>query len=57
MCIRDSASRRDELIPKHIIKDDIFASINYLCGLGHAIGTVDDIDHLGNRRILSLIHI
>ena len=48
------ASRRDELIPKHIIKDDIFASINYLCGLGHAIGTVDDIDHLGNRRIRSV---
>ena len=47
-------ARRDELIPKHIIKDDIFASINYLCGLGHDIGTVDDIDHLGNRRIRSV---
>jgi len=48
------AARRDELIPKHIIKDDIFSSINYLCGLGHGIGTVDDIDHLGNRRIRSV---
>ena len=47
-------ARRDELIPKHIIKDDIFASINYLCGLGHDVGTVDDIDHLGNRRIRSV---
>ena len=48
------AARRDELIPKHIIKDDIFSSINYLCGLGHSVGTVDDIDHLGNRRIRSV---
>ena len=48
------AARRDELIPKHIIKDDIFSSIIYLCGLGHGIGTVDDIDHLGNRRIRSV---
>lgn len=47
-------ARRDELIPKHIIKDDIFSSINYLCGLGHDVGTIDDIDHLGNRRIRSV---
>ena len=47
-------AHKDELIPKHIIKDDIFSSINYLCGLGHDIGTVDDIDHLGNRRIRSV---
>ncbi len=47
-------ARHDELIPKHIIKDDIFASINYLCGLGRGVGTVDDIDHLGNRRIRSV---
>ncbi len=47
-------ARQDELVPKHIIKDDIFASINYLCGLGHGVGTVDDIDHLGNRRIRSV---
>ncbi len=44
----------DELIPKHIIIDDIFASINYLNCLGHDVGTKDDIDHLGNRRIRSV---
>ena len=47
-------SRIDELIPKHIIKDDIFASINYLCNLNRGLGTTDDIDHLGNRRIRSV---
>ncbi len=47
-------AHHDELIPKHIIKDDIFATINYLCGLSREIGTVDDIDHLGNRRIRSV---
>ncbi len=41
----------DELIPKNIITDDIFASINYMCGLVYGIGSTDDIDHLGNRRI------
>ena len=41
----------DVLIPKHIVNDDIFASINYLDGLGHGIGEPDDIDHLGNRRV------
>ncbi len=41
----------DELIPKHIIADDIFASVNYLLGLFHNVGEPDDIDHLGNRRI------
>ncbi len=46
--------RIDELIPKHIIKDDIFASVNYMCNLAYSIGTVDDIDHLGNRRIRSV---
>ncbi len=44
-------ARITELIPKHIIKDDIFASINYMNNLVYGIGTVDDIDHLGNRRI------
>ncbi len=39
------------LVPKHIIKDDIIASINYMHCLAHGLGTVDDIDHLGNRRI------
>ncbi len=41
----------DDLIPKHIIVDDIFASVNYLLGLFHHVGEPDDIDHLGNRRI------
>ena len=47
-------SRRDELVPKHIIIDDMFASINYLNCLGCGVGSVDDIDHLGNRRIRSV---
>ncbi len=46
--------RCDDLIPKHIIIDDIFASINYLNCLGNELGNVDDIDHLGNRRIRSV---
>ncbi len=46
--------RKDELIPKHIIIDDIFASINYMCCLANGIGLTDDIDHLGNRRIRSV---
>lgn len=47
-------NRKDELIPKHIIIDDIFASINYMTCLSHGIGVTDDIDHLGNRRIRSV---
>ena len=43
--------RKEELIPKHITNEDIIASINYLLNLDHGLGTVDDIDHLGNRRI------
>ncbi len=43
--------RHDELIPKHITKDDILASINYLCTMVQGAGTTDDIDHLGNRRL------
>ena len=43
--------RVDDLMPKHIIVDDIMASINYLNCLAHGIGTADDIDHLGNRRL------
>ena len=46
--------RIDELIPKHINVDDIFASINYIIGLDYDIGETDDIDHLGNRRIRSV---
>ncbi|WP_432291618.1 DNA-directed RNA polymerase subunit beta [Clostridium baratii] len=42
------------LIPKHIIKDDIFATISYELGLAYGIGYVDDIDHLGNRRLRSV---
>ena len=49
--IIDSA---DILIPKHITVDDIFASISYFLGLPHNVGCVDDIDHLGNRRIRSV---
>ena len=40
-----------ELIPKHITKEDILASINYNMHLEEEVGTADDIDHLGNRRI------
>ncbi len=46
--------RVDDLIPKHIIIDDIFASINYLNCLADGIGSTDDIDHLGNRRVRSV---
>ena len=45
------AERIDDLIPKHIIVDDIMASINYLNCVAMGIGTPDDIDHLGNRRL------
>ena len=48
---KQARDRVAELSPKHITKDDIFASINYLICLSHGIGTPDDIDHLGNRRI------
>ena len=44
-------TRRNDLIPKHITKDDILASINYLCCMVQGAGTKDDIDHLGNRRL------
>ena len=39
------------LIPKHLTKEDVFATINYCCHINKGIGNVDDIDHLGNRRI------
>ncbi len=42
------------LIPKHIIRDDIYSTISYELGLTYGIGDVDDIDHLGNRRIRSV---
>ncbi|MBQ3202463.1 MAG: DNA-directed RNA polymerase subunit beta, partial [Clostridia bacterium] len=47
-------ARVKELIPNTITVDDILVSINYLVCLGHHIGTIDDIDHLGNRRIRSV---
>ncbi len=43
--------RADELIPKHITLEDIFAAVGYFINLNEGIGEVDDIDHLGNRRI------
>ncbi len=43
--------RKEELVPKHITNEDIIASISYLLNLDHGLGNVDDIDHLGNRRI------
>ena len=46
--------RMDELIPKHITVDDIYASVNYLLALSHGVGQSDDIDHLGNRRLRSV---
>ena len=49
--LTDNAS---DLIPNHITFDDMFASINYFLGLNHAVGVIDDIDHLGNRRIRSV---
>ncbi len=42
------------LVPKHVLKDDIYASISYEIGLGHGVGNIDDIDHLGNRRLRSV---
>ena len=57
----DEASIKEEirkninrLIPKHIVKDDIFATISYEIGLAYGVGYTDDIDHLGNRRLRSV---
>ncbi|MBE6590985.1 MAG: DNA-directed RNA polymerase subunit beta [Ruminococcaceae bacterium] len=47
-------ARMNDLIPKHITKADIFATVNYLIGLTHGVGRDDDIDHLGNRRLRSV---
>ncbi len=49
--ISENAQR---LVPKHIIIDDIVASMSYLIGLPYGMGTTDDIDHLGNRRLRSV---
>lgn len=43
--------RKDDLCPKHIIIDDILASISYMLNLEHGVGNIDDIDHLSNRRL------
>ncbi len=47
-------TRRDELISKHITRADIIATVNYNLCLKYGIGTADDIDHLGNRRVRSI---
>ncbi len=47
-------SKADELVPKHITVDDIIATVSYFLNLCDGVGTVDDIDHLGNRRIRSV---
>ncbi len=52
--LAEMEERCDDLIPKHIIVDDIFASVNYVNCLTKHVGNVDDIDHLGNRRIRSV---
>ena len=52
--IKELNRNKDELIPKHIVKEDIFASISYLINLDKGIGGIDDIDHLGNRRLRSV---
>ncbi|SDA20241.1 DNA-directed RNA polymerase subunit beta [Ruminococcus sp. YE71] len=52
--IEQVQARMNELVPKHIILDDIIATISYFLNLCEGVGTVDDIDHLGNRRIRSV---
>ena len=47
-------ARAHDLVPKHIITEDIVASISYLLGLPWGLGCTDDIDHLGNRRLRSV---
>ena len=44
----------NQLVPKHVLVDDIISSVSYQFGLFHGIGDVDDIDHLGNRRLRSV---
>ncbi len=53
--IEENVKKRvDELVPKHIILDDIYATISHYLNLCEGVGFVDDIDHLGNRRIRSV---
>ena len=49
--VEEIKNRKEELVPKHITNEDILASISYLLNLYHGLGKIDDIDHLGNRRI------
>ena len=48
------AENAENLVPKHIILDDIYATVSYFINLCEGVGTIDDIDHLGNRRIRSV---
>ena len=50
----EAKARIAELCPKYVTRADIYATVNYLLGLTHGIGSLDDIDHLGNRRIRSV---
>ncbi len=52
--IESLKANRTQLVPKHIILDDIIASISYFLNLCEGVGSIDDIDHLGNRRIRSV---
>ena len=49
--VRVINERKEELVPKHVTTEDMIASISYLLNLQYGLGTIDDIDHLGNRRI------
>lgn len=49
--LKAMAARKNELSPKHILLADIIASVSYILNLNYGIGTIDDIDHLGNRRL------
>lgn len=51
---RAISDAKDDLIPRYLTVDDIFASISYILGLSDDIGNIDDIDHLGNRRVRSV---
>ena len=46
--------RKFDLVPRYLTVDDIFASVSYILGLSNGVGEIDDIDHLGNRRIRSV---
>ena len=52
--VRLISANMAKLYPKHIVRDDVFASVNYVFNLANGVGTVDDIDHLGNRRLRSV---